>query len=87
MADRTPYQDRIIKNYYRNLDAILVQRLGDLVTDLYLAEGRKRTQLWKRVDAAMSKLNVPESRRKHILQSDDASLVANLLKELMDSMR
>lgn len=87
MADRTPYQDRIIKNYYQNLDAILVQRLGELVTDLYLAEGQKRVRLWKRVGEAMDKLKVPPQRRKHIVESDDPALVAQLLKELLDKLR
>ena len=40
MAKTTPYQDKIIRRYYQNQDQILVQRLGDLVTDLYLAEGK-----------------------------------------------
>lgn len=87
MADRTPYQDRIIRNYYQNLDAILVQRLGELVTDLYLAEGQKRVRLWKRVDEAMDKLKVPPQRRKHIVENGDPALVAQLLKELLDKLR
>ncbi len=48
MAKRSSYQDRIIKNYYQNFDAIMVQRLGEMVTDLYLAEGKARTRLWDR---------------------------------------
>ena len=36
MADYTPYQQKIIKRYYRNFDAIKFQRLSELATDLYL---------------------------------------------------
>ena len=31
---------KIIKNYYENRDAISLQRLSELVTELYLAEGQ-----------------------------------------------
>ncbi len=42
MADHTPYQRKIIERYYKNFDAIKCQRLAELATDLYLAEGKKR---------------------------------------------
>ena len=32
MADRTPHQDRIVKRYYDNRDAIMLNRLGELVS-------------------------------------------------------
>ena len=53
MAKRSSYQDRVIRNYYQNQDAIMLQRLSDLVSDLYLAEGKARERLWKRVEAAL----------------------------------
>lgn len=42
MAKRTPYQQRLIRDYYKRQDTILLQRLGDLVSELYLAEGQRR---------------------------------------------
>ena len=42
MKERSPYQQKIIKNYYKNRSALSHQRLSELVTDLYLAEGKKR---------------------------------------------
>ncbi len=84
MAKRSPYQQRVIRDYYRNQDAILIQRLGDLVTDLYLAEGKSRVRLWKRVAITLEKLKVPGKQLQHIVQSDNPALVANLLKQLLD---
>jgi len=81
MANRSPHQDRLIRNYYQNQDAIMLQRLGELVADLYLAEGKGRARLWQRAEAAMRGLKVPEDRLQHILQSDNPSLVAHLVKE------
>ena len=86
MAKRSSYQDRVIRNYYENQETILMQRLGDLVTDLFLAEGKARTRLWKRVGEILAKLKIPESRIKHVTGSDNPTLVANLLKELLGRM-
>ena len=44
MAERTKFQQNIIKNYYKNQDAISLQRLSELVTNLYLAEGKGRAR-------------------------------------------
>ena len=84
MAKRSPYQHRVIRDYYRNQDAILVQRLGDLVTDLYLAEGKARVRLWKRVTTTLEKLKIPGKQVQHIVQSDNPTLVANLLQQLLE---
>jgi len=83
MAELTKYQRSIVKNYYENLDTALLQRLGEQVTDLYLAEGKKRDKLWQSVSAALVKLGVPQSRVDHVRESDDARKLATLLQELL----
>lgn len=83
MAERTKYQEKIIRNYYQNHDAILLQRLGEQVTELYLAEGKARTKQWEKVKTSLEKLKVPASRVKHVVESDNPSLVAKLLEELL----
>ena len=84
MAKRTPHQDKIIRRYYQNQDQILIQRLGDLVTDLYLAEGKNRVRLWKRTAEILEKLKIPSDRLQHVCQSDNPALVAEVLKELLE---
>jgi hypothetical protein len=44
MAKRSSHQDKIIRNYYQNRDAIALQRAQELVTELYLASGKKRVR-------------------------------------------
>ena len=63
MAKRNSYQDRIIKRYYQNRDDIMLQRLGELVTDLYLAEGKSRVKVWERIAAALQNLKLPPADR------------------------
>ena len=82
MAELTKYQQTIVKNYYANLDTALVQRLGEQVTDLYLAEGKKRAKLWESIAKSLDKLGVPKSRVDHLVKTDDARQLAKVLQEL-----
>jgi hypothetical protein len=82
MADYTPYQQKIIKRYYKNLDAILLQRLSELATEVYLSDGKKRERLWAQVGDSLRKLEFPEPRVSHLLQVRDPALLAEILKEL-----
>jgi hypothetical protein len=85
MAKRSFYQQRVIRDYYRNQPAILLQRLGDLVTELYLAEGKSRGRLWKRAAVLLEKLKVPAEQVRHVVQSDNPALLANTLKQLLEN--
>ena len=42
MAEYSKFQQRAIKNFYDNREAIALQRAQELVTELYLTEGKKR---------------------------------------------
>jgi hypothetical protein len=83
MAELTKYQQSIVKNYYDNLDTALLQRLGEQVTDLYLAEGKKRAKLWETIEKSLAKLGVPQTRIARVVGSDDARQLATLLQELL----
>ncbi len=85
MAKRSNYQQRAIKNYYDNRDAIMIQRLGDMLSDLYLAEGKARKRIWDRAATALEKLGVKPQQIKPIVASDNPALLANLYKQLLDN--
>lgn len=80
--DFTPHQRKIIDRYYSNQGSIQRQRLAELVTELYLAEGAKRANVWKKVATAMQKLGLPASRIEHVVKSNDPALLAQVVKEL-----
>jgi hypothetical protein len=82
LDDFTPHQQKIIKRYYNNQDAIQRQRLAELVSELYLAEGKKRQRVWKSAATAMQKLGVPQARIEHLVKQDKPALVAEVVKEL-----
>ena len=82
MTDYSPYQKKIIDRYYKNFDAIKHQQLSELATELYLAEGKKKDRLWKRVEESLRKLEFPESRIAHLLARRDPALLVGVLAEL-----
>jgi hypothetical protein len=82
MTDYTPYQEKIIKRYYDNQDVIQHQRLAELVSELYLAKGKKLQRAWEAAATAMQKLGVPQSRIDHLVNRADPALVAEVVKEL-----
>ncbi len=77
------YQQNIIKRYYDNREAASLQRLQELVTELYLAEGKARERQWKYILAALEKLELPPDRIDHLRQQDDPAMLAKLVEELM----
>jgi len=81
--EHSKYQQKIIKNYYNNRDAISLQRLGELVTDLYLAEGKARATKWKQAAAAMEKLGIKADQIEHTVKQDNPALVAKMVEDLM----
>ena len=79
----TKHQQKIIKNYYENRDAISLQRLSELVTELYLAEGKGRERQWKFIVRALEKLGLPAERIEHLRKQDNPALLAKLVEELL----
>lgn len=79
--ERSRYQERIIKNYYRNRDAIAYQKATESVTELYLSEGKKREQVWKRLVGHLEKLEMPQQQIDHLRTADDPTLVVEALKK------
>ena len=82
MADHSKYQQGVIKRYYDNRDSIDEDKLAETVTNLYLAEGKKRDKLWVKSEELMGRLEVPESRITHVMQSQDPALLAEVVNDL-----
>lgn len=78
---RTKYQEKVIKNYYRNRDAIALQKAMEQVTELYLSEGKKRATVWQRLLANLEKIGLPADQIQHLKQQDDPALIAEVLKK------
>jgi hypothetical protein len=81
--ERSRYQEKIIKNYYRNRDAIGLQKAQEAVTELYLSEGKKRATVWKRLESHLEKIGLPADQIAHLRHEDNPELVAEVLKKFV----
>ena len=76
------YQKSVISDYYKNLDTIMLQKLSELVTELYLAETKtKYDQLWDRANKAMVKLKILPATIDHIMEKRDVQILAQNLQD------
>ena len=77
------YQKKVISRYYDNREQIDGQRLGELVTSLYLATGDKqRAKLWASAEESMERLGVPKGRIANVVQKKDPAILAEVVKDL-----
>ena len=80
--DYSAHQQRIITKYYNQLDTIMLQKLQELVGELYLAgTDAKRKRLWERVHKAMVNLKLPDELVEHIMAKKDVEILARNLQE------
>ena len=76
------YQQDVISRYYQNLDTIVLGRLQELVTDLYLADSKaKQDKLWERVHKAMLKLKIKSAIIEHIMNKRDVTILARNVED------
>ena len=80
------YQRKLINRYYNHKDSILVTRLQELASELYLAEGKEADRLWTRVEKALAGLDtdppLPEAQVRTILETRDPAKLAELMNTL-----
>lgn len=83
VAKYSKFQQKAIQNYYENRGAISLQRLQELVTELYLSEGKKRQRYWDQVATHLAKLGVKQSQIDHVVSQDNPELIARLVEKLI----
>ncbi|MHC4233073.1 MAG: hypothetical protein ACYSTW_10800 [Planctomycetota bacterium] len=76
------YQKKVIQNYYQHKDTIVLTRLQELVTELYLAETAvKKKKLWQQVEKALDKIKLKPTAKAHILEKQDVQILAKSLEQ------
>ncbi|GMV83209.1 MAG: hypothetical protein AMXMBFR7_43930 [Planctomycetota bacterium] len=77
------YQKGIVKRYYENKETINTQKLGELVSDLYLEENAKKAEKkWKSVETALLNAGANAARVQRIVETKDLKKLAELAGEL-----
>jgi hypothetical protein len=81
--DFTPYQQGIIKRFYEHRDTLALQKLGELVSDLYVATSEaKLSRGWKSVHKQLLAAGVHAHQAGAIVADRDLGKLAKLLAEL-----
>ena len=88
MTDKqySKFQQKVIERYYDNRDSIALTRVQELVTELYLSEGKRRAKHWDTVANNLEKLGVAKVTIEHLKTQDKPELVAELVKKLMNKV-
>lgn len=78
-------QRKIINRYYDNHDTIVATRLGEIVTDIALADGdtKKLEKLWKRAEQALTKTSLKPELWTPIVSKRDPQALARLISKLV----
>lgn len=81
-SELSNYQKSVINGYYANRDNIMLNKLSELVTELYLADtDNKRKNLWLRVEKAMNNLKISPAVKAHILEKQNVEILAKNLND------
>lgn len=81
------YQRGIVKRYYEHIDTIALQKLGEVVSDLYLATPAKAGKLWDSARAALQKTGADPKDFEKIVAARDLQGLARLVNELSGGTR
>ncbi len=83
MKDYTPYQKGIIKRFYEHRDTLALQKLAEIVSELYVTESEKKAdRLWKSAHAQLLAAGVHQHQAGEILKERDLGALAKVVAEL-----
>ncbi len=76
--DLSTGQKKIVDRYYQNRDNISANKLGELVSELYLALGdeKKTARLWKQAATALKNLGVAPGEIQRLTEKGDLEALA-----------
>ena len=79
----TPHQRGVIRRYYEHRDDIMVQKLTEIVSNLYLeTDPKKKERLWARVERALVALKVTRGEIDRIMSEKDPARLAKTVERL-----
>jgi len=79
----TKYQQGVIKRYYEHADTRTLQKLGELVSDLYMCDSAsKAARLWAGAEKALTQAKLKPERVRRIVEARDINALAASVTEL-----
>lgn len=79
----TEYQKKVIRNFYENKDLRLIQKLGELVSDMYLETNeKKRESGWKKIQKMLVELKVHPNEIEFLTKDKNLTVISRKLAEM-----
>jgi len=79
----TPYQQKVIRRFYENKDLRLIQKLGELVSNLYVETSeKKRESGWKRIKEILIDLKVHPHEVEFLTKDKNLTVISKKLEEM-----
>ena len=79
----THHQQGIVRRHYEHLETLTLQNLGEIVSDLFLADTPKKVEtLWKRAEKALAKIAADDADARRALDTRDVGLLAALVSRI-----
>ena len=79
----TPYQQKVIRRFYENKDLRLIQKLGELVSNLYVETSeKKRESGWKKIKGMLVDLKVHPHEVEFLTKDKNLAVISKKLTEL-----
>jgi len=79
----TGYQRKVIKNFYENKDLRLIQKLGELASNLYIETSEKKKETgWKRIKKMLTDLKVHPHEVEYLTKDKNLSMISKKLAEM-----
>mgnify|MGYP003407183764 CR=1 FL=1 len=79
----TEYQKKVIRNFYENKDLRLIQKLGELVSDMYLETNEKKKESgWKKIQKMLVDLTVHPNEIEFLTKDKNLTVISRKLAEM-----
>ena len=81
--DFTPYQQGVIKRFYEHRDTLALQRLGEIVSDLYVATSEaKMARAWAAAHKQLLAAGVHAHEADAVVKDRDLGALARIISRL-----
>ena len=79
----SPYQKGVVKRYYENKENLMTQKLGELVSEIYLNTSEKKAwALWERARLALYHAGANKARVDKLCNERNLEALAKILTEI-----
>ncbi|MBE7446567.1 MAG: hypothetical protein HS132_15570 [Planctomycetia bacterium] len=79
----TAYQKKVIRNFYENKDLRLIQKLGELVSDLYLETSEKKKESgWNKIRKILIDLKVHPNEMEFLTKDKNLAVISKKLADM-----